>query len=400
MKTRSLAAGISTAGLLLVAACSGSSNGGTATGGTSAGGSSKPRAGSSTPRVGDLPLPALTAQIKSAGTKAAKAAGAKLTLPTKKIGYISYGQSIDISVRVSNAVTNAAHDLGWNLQVCDGQATPAGQLTCATNFVNTGVDAILTNGMPQSSIAPALVQAKSKKIPVINIGGYIGQQDLFAGSYYPSEADLGQTMGKWLVDRMGAGGGPIAVQTFQADFVIQRLQGLDKAIQGTKVTIAGKFDADATNLVAGAQQAVSASFNGNSNIKAYYLTFSGSELGAAKAMQVLRPGKQFPDRPLITTFYANLPTIDLIRSGQVDAATENSSEFVAYVAMDQLAEMWTRHTQISQEPRPNYGNGLDFWRPFVVDKDHLPAQGKLAQPPVDFEGFFTTKWSNEFSNVP
>jgi ABC-type sugar transport system substrate-binding protein len=296
-------------------------------------------------------------------------------------------------------VTNAANALGWDVEVCDGQATPAGQLNCATNFVNTGVDAILANGMPQSSIAPALVQAEAKGIPVINIGGYIGQEDLFDGSFYPSEAELGEVMGDWLVERIGPDGGPIAVQTFQADFVIQRLEGLDKALEGSSVKIADNFDADATNLVAGAQQQVSSSFNGNSDVLAYYLTFSGSELGAAQAMQVLRPGAEFPDRPLITTFYANLPTIDLVRSGQVDAALENSSEFVAWVAMDQLAEMWVRDAEITSEPRPDYGDGLDFWRPFVVDAETLPAEGELAEPPVDFEGFFTTKWSTEFSNL-
>ncbi len=395
MRSRTLAAAFAAAALLVVTACSGAEDGGS----TSGSGSATGGGGSSSARVGDLPLPKLSSEIKEAGVAAAKAAGDPVDLPSKKIGYISYGQVIDISVRVTNAVTNAAAALGWDLEVCDGQATPAGQLNCATNFVNTGVDAILTNGMPQSSIAPALAQAQSADIPVINIGGYIGQENLFSGSFYPSEIDLGEEMGAWLVDRMGPEGGSIAVQTFQADFVIQRLEGLDKALAGSKVTIADKFDADATNLVAGAQQAVSASFNGNNGLKAYYLTFSGSELGAAQAMQVLRPGKQFPERPLITTFYANLPTIDLVRSGQVDAALENSSEFVAFVALDQLAEMWARDTKITDEPRPDYGDGLDFWRPFVVDADNLPAEGELAEPPVDFEGFFTTKWSNEFSNL-
>jgi ABC-type sugar transport system substrate-binding protein len=390
MRSRSFAAGTAVATLLLVTACSGSGDGGS-DGGSSGG-------GSSSERVGDLPLPELTSEIEDAGTKAAEDAGDAMDLPTKKIGYISYGEVIPISARLTQGVQNAAAALGWDLEVCDGQATPQGQLTCATNFVNTKVDAILTNGMPQSSIAPALTQADAAGIPVINIGGYIGQEDLYDGSIYPDEKQFGEVLGDWLVDNL-PDGGPIATQTFQADFVIQRLEGLDKAIEGTDVTIEDSFDADAANLIPGAQQAVSSSFNANSDIQAYYLTFSGSELGAAQAMQVLRPGKQFPDRPMILTFYANLPTIDLIRSGQVEAAAENSHEWIAWVAMDQLAEFFARDTQITKEPRPDYGDGLDFWRPFVVDKDHLPAEGKLAEPPVDFEGFFTTKWSTEFSNL-
>ena len=390
MRSRSLAAGTVVAAMLLVSACSGS-NGGDSADSSSSG-------GSGSERVGDLPLPKLTPEIEDAGKASAADAGNAVDLPTKKIGYISYGEVIPISARLTQGVQNAAAALGWDLEVCDGQATPQGQLTCATNFVNTGVDAILTNGMPQSSIAPALVQAQSKSIPVINIGGYIGQEDLFSGSIYPDEAQFGEVLGDWLVDNL-PDGGPIATQTFQADFVVQRLEGLDKAIEGTDVTIEDSFDADAANLIPGAQQAVAASFNANSDIQAYYLTFSGSELGAAQAMQVLKPGAQFPDRPMILTFYANLPTIDLIRSGQVEAAAENSHEWIAWVAMDQLAEFLGRDTPITDEPRPDYGDGLDFWQPFVVDKDHLPAEGELAEPPVDFEGFFTTKWSTEFSNL-
>jgi ribose transport system substrate-binding protein len=390
MRSRSLAAGTAVAALLLVTACGGSDDGGSDGGGSSGGSSSE--------RVGDLPLPELTPEIEEAATAAAEDAGEQVELPAKTIGYISYGEVIPISARLTQGVQNAAAALGWDLEVCDGQATPQGQLTCATNFVNTGVDAILTNGMPQSSIAPALVQAQSKSIPVINIGGYIGQEDLFSGSIYPDEAQFGEVLGDWLVDNL-PDGGPIATQTFQADFVVQRLEGLDKAIEGTDVTIEDSFDADAANLIPGAQQAVAASFNANSDIQAYYLTFSGSELGAAQAMQVLKPGAQFPDRPMILTFYANLPTIDLIRSGQVDAAAENSHEWIAWVAMDQLAEFLGRDTPITDEPRPDYGDGLDFWQPFVVDAENLPAEGELAPPPVDFEGFFTTKWSTEFSNL-
>ena len=390
MRSRTLAAATAAAALLFVTAC-GSGDGGSdadSTGGSSADGA----------RVGDLPLPELTPEIEEAATAAAEDAGEQVELAAKKIGYISYGEVIPISARLTQGVQNAAAALGWDLEVCDGQATPQGQLTCATNFVNTGVDAILTNGMPQSSIAPALVQADAAGIPVINIGGYIGQEDLYDGSIYPDEVQFGEVLGDWLVEHL-PDGGPIATQTFQADFVIQRLEGLDKAIEGTDVTIEDSFDADAANLIPGAQQAVAASYNANSDIQAYYLTFSGSELGAAQAMQVLKPGAQFPDRPMILTFYANLPTIDLIRSGQVDAAAENTHEWIAWVAMDQLAEFFARDTPITDEPRPDYGDGLEFWQPFVVDAENLPAEGELAPPPVDFEGFFTTKWSTEFSNL-
>src|SRR6201999_1957802 len=131
--------------------------------------------------------------------------------------------------------------------------------------------------------------------------------------------------------------------------------------------------------------------------KAVTMVFSTAEIGASQALtQRFGAGKTYPARPLLTTYYANLPVIDMIRKGQLDAAAENPLEWTGWGAIDQLAEDFTRKTPSSTDERPDYGPGLDFWRPTVVTKDNLPPEGQLLAPTVDFAGFFTAKWAAEF----
>lgn len=384
MNPRPVALTLVTAVLVLTSACSSSGSGG----------SSNSGAGAGVLRSGDVD-PATASAAKSA----AEAAGKPVELPKKTIGFVAYGVSGAASQRVQTAAEQAAKALGWDLKTCDGANVPATQASCATNLVNQGVDGLMLNTLPQAGVTAALQSAKAKGIPVVNVGGDNGQRDMFDASYFPSEDEMGAAMADYIVKKLGPEGGPMVVQTFPADFATQRVAALEKTIAGTKVTIAQTFDADATNLVPGTQQQVSAALNGHPDAKAVWITFSGSELGASQAMQTLHPGKQFPDRPLITSFYANLPTLDLIRGGQLDAATENALEWTSWVALDQLAEQFTRQAAFSQEPRPDYGSGLDFWRPVVVTSDNLPKAGELATPPVDFIGFFDTKWQTEFTNL-
>ena len=73
-------------------------------------------------------------------------------------------------------------------------------------------------------------------------------------------------------------------------------------------------------------------------------------------MQVLRPGAQFPDRPLITTFYANLPDHRPHPGRPGRRRRRERHEWIAWVAMDQLAEFFARDTaHRPSEPRPDYG---------------------------------------------
>ena len=338
--------------------------------------------------------------IAAQGADAGKAAGAPLALKKLKIGYVDYAKATLAAARVEVAAGVAAAKLGWDFVPCDGQANPTVMAKCATNLVNQGVDALILNVIPQAAVVDALKSAQAKGIPVIQVGGDPGQKDLETAAYFPSESDMGSTLGGWVVTTLGADSkAQLIVQGFPAPFATQRNDALKATIKPTTITVAAEYDVDAANLIANTASQTTALINQHPDAKLVWTVFSGADLGASQALDTKFPGKSYPDRPAIVTFYANLPTIDLIRQGKVQAAVENSLEWTAWVAMDQIAEFEARKTPISTDPRPNYGAGLDFWKNVVVDKTNLPAEGQLLTPPVDYREFFNAKWKTEFTNV-
>jgi len=340
-----------------------------------------------------------SSEIVAQGQQAAKDAGGPTDLPDETIGWVYYGANGIASQRAYDGVKDAANAIGWKVIPCDGEGVPAKMQSCASNLLNQNVSALIVNTIDTATMADAIKQAAAQDVPIISIGGALETSEGYAASYAPDEAGMGTALGEWIVDTLGADGGGVIQQTFPAKFATLRTDAMEAAYQGTKVSVVDTFDADPVDLTAATQKQTAAALNANPDAKAVSMVFSTAEIGASQALvQRYGAGKAFPDRPLLTTYYANLPVIDMIRQGQLDAAVENPLEWCGWVAIDQLAELFARQAPVSSEERPDYGDGLDFWRPTVVTKDNLPPQGQLLPPAVDFAGFFTAKWAAEFGS--
>ncbi|MCZ4500271.1 MAG: substrate-binding protein [Marmoricola sp.] len=341
----------------------------------------------------------VSAGIVAKGEAAAKAAGGSTTLPSKTVGWVYYGANGIASQRSYNGLKAAADAIGWKTKACDGAGVPAKMQACASNLLNQGVDALIVNTIDTATMADAIKQSTAKGVPMISIGGSIETSKGYAASYAPDEAGMGSALGKYIADTLGSAGGGVIEQTFPAKFATLRTDAMEAAYAGTSVKVVNKFDADPVDLAAATQKQTAAGLNAHSDAKAVTMVFSTAEIGASQAIIAkYGAGKAFPQRPLLTTYYANLPVIKMIRDGQLDAAAENPLEWCGWVAIDQLAENFARKTPISTDERPSYGTDTDFWRPTVVTKDNLPAEGQLLAPAVDFAGFFTAKWDAEFKN--
>lgn len=332
--------------------------------------------------------------IDAAAKAAAEAAGDPVDVGTKNIGILHYGANGPADIRATAGAKAAADALGWTITECDGQGDPVKQGQCATGLVNQGVDAIITiGGIPQSAASAGMRAAQEKDIPFIYTTGTTEPADLYTAGYYPDEATLGKTMGDWLAESVGDGAS-VVMQTFPAAvWAEQRTDAGTETLKAAGVDVSSTFEADATNLVPATQTAVAADLNENSDVDAVWLTFSGSEPGAATALQT-KFGSG--DKPLLTSFYGNTDTLGLIRAGRLDAVVDSSLEWCEWVAMDQLAEHFSRGTDISTDARPDYGDGMEFWKAQVITADNVPAEGRPVTPPVDYTQFFTTKWGEEF----
>ncbi|WP_395103911.1 sugar ABC transporter substrate-binding protein [Actinomadura sp. SCN-SB] len=331
-------------------------------------------------------------EIEALAVAASKKAGPRTTVPKLTIGYLRYVAQSPADQRMYDSAVAAAKVLGWTVIPCDGQGDPAKMAACGNTLLNQNIDVLLDDGIPQTIIADALRRARDKGIPTVYSGGSLDKTDLYTAGYAPPEGEMGATLAKYVAAQTQGRGGGTIVQGFPASWGIERVA----ALKAAGVKILSEQDADATNLVQGTQQQIAAQLNQHPNASAVWITFETAVMGAAQAVRARFPGMSYPDRPLLVTFYANRPTLDLIRKGQVDAAVEDSLEWSSWAAIDQIAELKARKTPMSKDVRPVYGEGLDFWRPTLVTKNNLPPAGQLVTPPVDFVRFFTAKWKHEF----
>jgi ABC-type sugar transport system substrate-binding protein len=211
---------------------------------------------------------------------------------------------------------------------------------------------------------------------------------------------MGTALADWMINKVGAdSNATIIQQNFPAEFIVARNLAMEAAIAKTTITIAGMFDADPANLIAGTKDATTAQLNALPDAKALWIPFSSSDAGASQALEAKFPGKSYPDRPLLLGVYASLPTLELIRQGKIDASVENALEWCSWVALDQIAQNSARGSSFSQDSDPSYGADLDWGSPVVVTSANLPPEGQLVPAPADFVSYFTSKWGAEFTNL-
>jgi hypothetical protein len=123
------------------------------------------------------------------------------------------------------------------------------------------------------------------------------------------------------------------------------------------------------------------------------------QAGAAQAWRTLGlAGKEFPERPLTTGFFADKLSLKLIGEGLMDAVVEVPIEVNPWAALDQLAAYITREAKVENTMTPGI-YPIALAPPVLVTKENLPPEGERVQPEQNYEAFFLAKWGAEYSNV-
>jgi ribose transport system substrate-binding protein len=110
------------------------------------------------------------APTTTAGGTATTAAG-----KAYKITYVSWSQSSVKSTQQLVAMQAVAAKNGWEVAVMDAQGMPDKLVPLIQNAVETGPDVVITEVFPPSQIATAALAAKAKGIPIISLGGGLGE---------------------------------------------------------------------------------------------------------------------------------------------------------------------------------------------------------------------------------
>ena len=341
---------------------------------------------------------ARAASAKKAGEKAAAAAGGTAKLPAgEKIGFVNIVGGLPPADRLQWATQTALAFAGYKTVTCDGKGDPATMSTCFNTLLSQNVNAIFTNGVSPSVVAAPLRQAKSKGVPVIDVGGIVGPG--YDANYAPDESRLGKVMAAYLVKKLDGLGGQadVAVHDFPAPWGALRTQQFTKAIAGdSHIKVTAKATTDAANVVQGTKKTVTDELTQNPNLKAFWFAWDTAGQAGGQVIGSKFAGKSFPDRPLVVTFHADPGTQQLIKSGAIDAVADVPYDIGAWVGVDQLLEHLARGTKLSGELQPSYPGVGSLYDYPIVTKDNLPTQGKYIEPKVDVVSFFEAKWNKEF----
>ena len=336
------------------------------------------------------------AELAAAGKAAAEAAGGPVELPQRTVGFLRYVSESTADQRLAAALRQSAEVLGWGYLECDAQGDPSQFDTCGTSLLNQGADAMFTDTVPPTGFPDTLSRANDEGIPFVNFGGMMTDVEcaMFDACYYPDETALGTTLSDHLVTLLSEGD-QMAIWGFPQFWADTRVQPFRDRIAEEGIDLVEDGNSDPANIVGGSQNAWESKLIQFPDLVAIWVTYDAASYGVATAVATQYPGASFPDRPYIGTFYANQPTLDLMRQGRIDAVSETALEWSVWVALDQVATNAARGADFSMERQPTY-EGIQFDSPVLVTADNLPPAGEPVPPGVDYVSFFTAKWNAEF----
>ncbi|HEY4277418.1 MAG TPA: sugar ABC transporter substrate-binding protein [Conexibacter sp.] len=386
-----LAAAMACAAVVL-AACGSSSDNSSGSTGDSSGGATKGagiRAGTG----------GFAARAEAAGVEAGRQTGSAVRLEPKTIGIVNFLNGIESSDRLVSTNELAARTLGWRTIECDGRGTPTQFVTCGNQMLDRGVDGIIMVAIEPGQVQSVISKAKAQGVPIVQTGGG-GIPAGFDGNYGPDESHAGQVLSDALLpmlDRLPGSTVPIAIHDYPAGWARTRTDALRTALRSqSKVKVVDDTVTDGANLVNFTRKTVSDQITQNPDLKAFWVSFDTAGQVAGQTVASRYPGKEFPDRPLVVTFHADLGTLELMRKGDIDMTSEVNYDAGVWIGIDNMAEFFARRTPFMTEGQPRYPVIGDPFTYRIVTKDDLPPAGQYERPAWDIPTYFAAKWRTEF----
>lgn len=336
-------------------------------------------------------------------TAGLKAAGTRVTVPTKTIGLVNIVRASEAAQRLEQGATDAAHVLGWKMIAIDAAGDPAASQRAFVSLINQKVDAIIDLSNSTGAIRAGLKMAAKAGIPVINIGGVQDPDPNISGMYAASPVNLTHVLTAYMKKHLKKNA-KIAIQVFPL-LLDERLRiATFKAdLKGTGITIVDTHQSDFANLAQDAQTAARAAIAAHPDLDAFWGDTDATMPPIANELKSQGKCGKIQNY----NYYGDKVNLQAIKNGCATAVVESPLTVDGWAAIDQFAQFFARHKKISQIPYgwPQldklYGlelrNGASV---FMVDKTNLPPAGQFVPPKYDFVKFFSTKWNKEFGTKP
>ncbi|MEZ5076838.1 MAG: substrate-binding domain-containing protein [Solirubrobacterales bacterium] len=340
----------------------------------------------------------LTEKSIEAGEEAGAEAG-EAQLPNAKIGVINFLNGIESSDRLADSATFAAAELGWETIVCDGKGTPSQFVACGNSLIAQGVDGILAIAIEPGQIQSVVKKANSQGIPIAQIGGGGVPLGDYNGNFGPNEAKAGELLTEGIFEKLEPldGNPEVIVHNFPARWGAERTEQFEKAVEEQdKIKIADNVVTDAADLVQFTRSTVTTEITQYPDAAAYWFTFDTTGQVGGGVIASKYPGKEFPDKPLVTTFHGDLATLGLIAKGDIDLISDVNYDASSWMGVDGIAQELAHEEPMSTENQPQYPVIGDAFTYINIDRENLPEEGEYMPTEWDVPAYFISKWKAEY----
>lgn len=306
---------------------------------------------------------------------------------------VSCGQAVTTCSSPSNGAAEAAAEIGWQADICDGKLNPMSKSECIRSGIAAGADVIIVVGDDCAQVSGALAEAKSAGITTIGAGGNDCDGDpLFSGvtQNMPDMSNqewwtlMGELQAKWLVGKTDGNAKLLNVEFNDTVWGPWMNEGRLAVIEDCEnCEIVATVQLANSDVATGAlAQKLSTALLQAPDANALAIPIDGWFL--AGLGQAIEESGRSADLNVIGAF-GSVPNFGLIRDGVgEDATVAFSPEWNGWGAIDTTLRVLAGQDVIGD------GTGLQ-----VVDAEtNLPAPGAsfVYTPEIDFRSAYRAAW--------
>ena len=335
--------------------------------------------------------------------KGIEMAGTPVVLGPKTIGILQQDAQAEGAFRIAEGARVPAEHLGWNVIICDGAGDPDRMASCSDSLLTQGADAILSVAIEPVLVLAQLHRAHAAGVPWITLGSATAPSELITAQYAPLETEMSDALHAYVITQLDQRPGSqhtIGIATSHRVRAAKiRSDALYEDLKTTDITVVAEHVSTHRAQFSGPQPPFDRQVTAFPDVDALLATTRYAVPSMGQLASLSFQGKAFPERPLIVGYFDDVPNVEAVRAGGVDALVTMRLDASGYVAIDQLAQLWARGRPINTAAYINSIEtyGIDLREVSIVTEANLPAPGTYLDPATDYETFFASKWASEFN---
>lgn len=148
-----------------------------------------------------------------------------------RIAYTCQDLTNTYFVEVSRGVQDRCDELGIEVNIVDGKADVANQITAFENFISKKLDGIIISPIDETALVPSVKAAQEAGIPVISGNQLVAGSDAFITvPEYDYGFAIGEEAGKWIKENLD-GKAKVAIFDYpELESIIDRGNGIQEGI--------------------------------------------------------------------------------------------------------------------------------------------------------------------------